>query len=235
MGSDRMASIAQALATVRAKVTAAALKAGRHQPPRLVAVSKTKPLEALIEAFSAGQRTFGENYVQELVDKAPQMPEGAQFHFIGRLQSNKAALIAAVPNLETVDSKKLANKLNQGCVKAGRQDQLNVFVQCNTSGEQSKGGLSEAVQVVELASHVVHQCPQLTFSGLMTIGKPGETSDFEVLRQFREEVCTELKMPTEACELSMGMSNDFEAAVAHGSTNVRVGSSLFGARDYSQA
>lgn len=110
--------------------------------PRLVAVSKTKPVSLLMEAYNAGQRHFGENYVQEVLEKAPQMPRDVHWHFIGHLQSNKAkALVQSIPNLysvETVDSQKIANHLNRACEGAERDELLKVMVQVNTSGEESK-------------------------------------------------------------------------------------------------
>jgi len=237
-----MTTTAKNLADVVARVSAAARRASRKpEAVRLVAVSKTKPVEQLAECYEAGQRCFGENYVQELVDKAPRMPSDVSWHFIGHLQSNKAKLIVdKVPNLtavETVDSVKLANKLN-GAVEAATERSagaLRVMVQVNTSGEESKHGLAPGADVVALAKHIVENCPQLAFSGLMTIGMPDYTSkpeNFETLKKCRAEVCAALGLNEDACELSMGMSGDFEAAIEMGSTNVRVGSTIFGARNY---
>eukprot|EP00873_Tetraselmis_striata_P038287 jgi/Tetstr1/458551/TSEL_044954.t1 len=207
--------------------------------PRLVAVSKTKPVELLQEVYDAGHRVFGENYVQELVDKAPLMPADVQWHFVGHLQSNKAKLLLeSVPNLsmlETVDSAKLANRLNNVVEGMGRPP-LNVMVQVNTSGEESKYGV-EPEDVVELAKHVQENCPHLKFVGLMTIGMKDYTSrpeNFECLQKCRSAVCEALSLQEDEVELSMGMSGDFENAIAMGSTNVRVGSTIFGARDYSK-
>jgi pyridoxal phosphate enzyme (YggS family) len=231
---------ARQLSDVVARVASAAAKANRAQGAvRLVAVSKTKPVEQLKECYDAGHRDFGENYVQEMIEKVPRMPEDTRWHFIGHLQSNKCkALLEACPRLamlETVDSAKLANKLN-AAVPEGRVDALRVLVQVNTSGEASKHGV-EPGDCVTLAKHIVSECPRLKFAGLMTIGMPDYTSkpeNFETLRKCREEVCAALGMSESECELSMGMSGDFEAAIAMGSTNVRVGSTIFGARDYSK-
>lgn len=230
-----MSKIAANLQAVRQKVAAAVVKANLGFEPRLVAVSKQKPIEALLEAYDAGQRVFGENYVQELINKAPLMPPDAQFHMIGKLQSNKAAVVAAIPNVktvETVDSIKLARKLNQGCIKAGRVDgDLNIFIQFNTSGEQTKGGASDYQTTVDIVKFVQDECNKLEFSGLMTIGAPGQTDDFDALKECREYICNELKIDSTEVELSMGMSGDFEKAVLAGSTSVRVGTSIFGLRD----
>lgn len=209
----------------------------RSEPPRVVAIGKWKPVELLQEAYEAGHRHFGENYVQEISAKAPQMPEDTQWHFVGHLQSNKVKnLIEDVPNLtvlETVDSEKLANKLDTAIETQGRQP-LKVFVQVNTSGEETKFGV-EPEKALELARHIHEQCKHLRFAGLMTIGMPDYTSkpeNFECLSRCRSEISDALGLDPASLELSMGMSGDYEQAVSMGSTNVRIGSTIFGARDY---
>ncbi|KAI8474550.1 MAG: hypothetical protein J3K34DRAFT_366172 [Monoraphidium minutum] len=230
--------VADALRDVAQRVEAAGAKAGHAKPPRLVAVSKTKPAEAVKEAYDAGHRTFGENYVQELLDKAPQLPSDIQWHFIGHLQSNKVkSLVEGVPNLamvETVDSAKLADRLDRCAGAAGRTTPLAVAVQVNTSGEESKHGV-EPSEAVALAAHVATACPHLRLAGLMTIGMPDYSSrpeNFECLSKCRSEVAAALGLDPNDLELSMGMSGDYESAISMGSTNVRVGSTIFGARDY---
>ncbi len=204
------------------------------QSVRLVAVSKTKPLEDLQAAYNAGCRVFGENYAQELVAKVPEMPDDCFWHYIGALQSNKVNAIvkAVVPasrlTIETVSSVKLAQKLNAAVADGER---LNVMVQINTSGEDTKSGV-EPSEATDLCRFIVNECPQLQLTGLMTIGAVGELSCFDVLRQCRETVQTALGLK-QTLELSMGMSGDFEEAIAAGATNVRVGSTIFGERDYS--
>lgn len=223
--------IAQSLKGVRERIAETAAAAG-VPAPRLVAVSKLKPVSDLMEAYDAGQRDFGENYVQELVDKAPQMPDDVKFHFIGSIQTKKAnGLVAKVPQLavvESVDSAKLASKLNDACVLAGRE-KLPIFLQVDTSGEETKSGV-EPEKVVELASHVLEECPKLSLEGLMTIGAPGDLGCFDRLVQCRDTLAAELGDRCGPLELSMGMSDDFEEAIRRGSTNVRVGSTIFGAR-----
>lgn len=235
--TDEKNSVSAALEIVRAKINAAA---GDQPPPRLVAVGKTKPVELLKEAYDAGQRDFGENYAQELVGKAPVLPDDVRWHFIGALQSNKCKmLITKVPNLamvETVKSVKVANGLNKACEAIGREP-LSVMVQVNTSGEESKAGV-EPEKATELAIHVARECTHLRLAGLMTIGMPDYTSrpeNFTCLLDCRAAVAKELGVDPETLELSMGMSGDFEAAIAMGSTNVRVGSTIFGAREYPNA
>lgn len=231
-------TVAQALSDVVRRVEAAVQRAGRATPPRLVAVSKTKPAAALREAYDAGQRVFGENYVQELLDKAPLLPADVGWHFIGHLQSNKVKpLLEGVPNLamvETVDSTKLADRLNRIAGELGRPARLAVLVQVNTSGEETKYGC-EPEQCVALAQHIASSCSSLRLAGLMTIGQPDYSSrpeNFMCLAQCRDKVAAALGIEPQELELSMGMSGDFEQAIEMGSTNVRVGSTIFGARSY---
>uniref|UniRef100_A0A4W5Q474 Pyridoxal phosphate homeostasis protein n=1 Tax=Hucho hucho TaxID=62062 RepID=A0A4W5Q474_9TELE len=216
-------------------------------PPRLVAVSKTKPPDMVIEAYRKGHRNFGENYVNELVDKAsnPQILESCpeiEWHFIGHLQKNNVNKLLGVPNLfmvETVDSAKLADKVNSSWqrLRAASTQTLKIMVQINTSGEESKHGLPPG-ETVNTVKHILSKCTALHFSGLMTIGRygydlaDGPNPDFQALLSRRQEVCASLQLPLEDVELSMGMSTDFEHAIEVGSTNVRVGSTIFGNRDY---
>jgi hypothetical protein len=222
---------------VTARLQSAAQRAGRDRPPRLVAVSKTKPAAALEAAYAAGQRDFGENYVQEILDKAAVLPADIRWHFIGHLQSNKAkALVEGVPGLavvETVDSAKLASKLDAAVAAAGRPP-LPVFLQINTSGEETKHG-APPEGCAEVARHIAAACPHLRLAGLMTIGQPDYSSrphNFTGLAECRRRVAAAAGVDEGSLELSMGMSGDFEAATEMGSTNVRVGSTIFGAREY---
>jgi pyridoxal phosphate enzyme (YggS family) len=228
-----MSGVKGALQVIRSKLGAAADACSRPGNVRLVAVSKRKPVELLQEAFDAGERHFGENYVQELIQKAPEMSEDINWHFIGALQSNKAAqLVKKVPNLfmvETVSGLKLANQLNKACVKAERRP-LKVMVQVNTSSEESKSGIAPD-ECIPLVSHITEECPGLEFAGLMTIGLAGDRECFQSLAACRNNVCSKLGLNAAEIELSMGMSGDFELAIEMGSTNVRVGSTIFGARD----
>lgn len=237
-------AVAEALEAVREKVRLASAareeKTGEvEQQARLVAVSKTKPVELLQEAYDAGHRHFGENYVQEIVDKHPNMPQDTQWHFIGHLQSNKVnQLIKGCPTLaclETIDSEKLARTVDKAWVAGGSERKLRVMVQVNSSGEESKNGVTEE-EVVPLCSLIAQELQGLELAGLMTIGAPDysgcRTEDFELLHRCREQVADAIGVAVGALELSMGMSNDFENAILQGSTSVRVGSAIFGARHY---
>ncbi|CAI5734903.1 unnamed protein product [Hyaloperonospora brassicae] len=226
------------LLAVRAKIADALAKSTWKQQCTLVAVSKTKPLEELQEAYEADQRHFGENYIQELVQKAPQLPSDVKWHYIGHVQSNKAkALVRDVPNLymvETVDSVKIANALNKASREC-RTAKLNVMVQVNTSGEEQKSGV-DAEGSVELARHIASSCEHLTLTGLMTIGRYGDTTSecFDRLVACRKNVAEAIGKAETDLAVSMGMSGDFELAISCGSTHVRVGSTIFGARDYAK-
>ncbi|PIA27357.1 hypothetical protein AQUCO_07900007v1 [Aquilegia coerulea] len=186
MAAPAMEGVAvTALRSVMYRVQQAAQKSGRSSDQiRVVGVSKTKPISLIREVYDAGHRCFGENYVQEIIEKAPQLPEDIEWHFIGHLQSNKVkSLLAAVPNLamvEGVDDEKVANYLDRFNGSFGRKP-LKVLVQVNTSGEESKSGV-EPSSCVELAKHVKMGCPNLEFSGLMTIGMLDYTSTPENFR-----------------------------------------------------
>lgn len=212
--------------------------------PTLVAVSKTKPVETIVDVYEEGQRHFGENYVQELEEKAnhPTILEKCKdikWHFIGHLQSNKINKVLALPNIymvESVDSQKLAAALNKNWPKFGAPEtKLNVMVQINTSGEDEKSGTNPS-EASNLVKFVLNECPNLNLNGLMTIGKyghnpaDGPNPDFICLRKCRDDVCQDLALDWKKINLSMGMSNDFEQAIEMGSTNVRVGSTIFGER-----
>ncbi|XP_043689156.1 pyridoxal phosphate homeostasis protein-like [Telopea speciosissima] len=228
------------LLSVFHRVQQAAERSGRKADQiKVVAVSKTKPVSVIRQVHDAGHRCFGENYVQEIVEKAPQLPDDIDWHFIGHLQSNKVkVLLSSVPNLamvESVDDEKIANYLDRGVANIGRKP-LKVMVQVNSSGEASKSGV-EPSGCVELAKHIKLGCPNLEFSGLMTIGMLDYTStpeNFKTMSNCRLEVCKALGIAEENSELSMRMSGDFEQAIEMGSTNVRIGSTIFGAREYQE-
>ncbi|OWZ35531.1 YggS family pyridoxal phosphate enzyme [Cryptococcus neoformans] len=244
---DRASDLRENIAAVQQDVDNAA---GTSAKPRLVAVSKLKPASDIKALYDAGYRHFGENYIQEMVDKAAVLPEDIKWHFIGSLQSNKSKLAASVPNLfilETLSSTKVADLL-QKSLPPSRQSELNVYLQVNTSGEDSKSGLSplpsNSAELVDLAVHVIEKCPGLKLLGIMTIGswdashdptKPNP--DFECLKRTRAELAKALAekgvqgAPKEdELELSMGMSADFVQAIKEGSSSVRVGTRIFGER-----
>ncbi|XP_043654491.1 pyridoxal phosphate homeostasis protein [Drosophila teissieri] len=213
--------------------------------PLLVAVSKTKPAEAVIEAYEAGQRDFGENYVQELEEKSrhpdilAKCPD-IRWHFIGHMQSNKINKVLAVPNLrmiQTVDSEKLATKLDAAWSKQQPtpEEPLQVLIQINTSGEDVKSGI-EAKDAPALYQFIRSNLKHLNLLGIMTIGaygfdySNGPNPDFVSLMQVHRSICEAHSLAPDSVLVSMGMSNDFDKAIEMGSTVVRVGSSIFGHR-----
>jgi pyridoxal phosphate enzyme (YggS family) len=177
------------------------------------------------------------------MSKCTEMPDDVSWHFIGPLQSNKAGPLVKTVGLnklaciETVSTLKLASKLNRAAElwneEAGEQKKLGIYIQVNTSGEESKSGVNPGSEVGELIKQISDECPLLSIDGLMTIGLPGDYSCFDTLVKCREEAAVALNKDPNELELSMGMSGDFEIAIAKGATNVRVGSTIFGDRDYS--
>jgi pyridoxal phosphate enzyme (YggS family) len=242
----------QTLLSNLSHVTSRITSASAHRttsPVRLILVSKLKPASDILALHTSETKPthFGENYVQELTEKAELLPRSIKWHFIGGLQSNKAKNLAQIPNLwcvSSVDSVKKANALENGRKALLEQDggegaeKLRVMVQVNTSGEESKSGV-EPKDAQELCKHIRDSCPHLQLSGLMTIGAiarsqettpENENEDFETLRRVRDEVAEGLGVQKEELELSMGMSADYEGAIQQGSDEVRIGSTIFGER-----
>lgn len=244
-----MTGFSQRLQALSQRVAAAAAAAGRDgKSIRILPVSKTHPVADLREALAAGVSEFGENKPQELAAKAAEF--GANLGLgadgneasprwiqIGNLQRNKAKLIVANgAELQSLDSAKLAQTLNRLLDQAGRT--LEVMIEVNTSGEDAKHGIAPE-ETLELARLVIDQ-PRLHLIGLMTVAahvdQVGERGVFEMFSQLAglREAVSGLPGGADCRELSMGMSGDFELAIAAGSTCVRVGSALFGPRDYAQ-
>ena len=233
-----MNDIAHNLAQVRDKISAAALRCGRaSEDVALLAVSKTKPASAVAEAIDAGQRAFGENYVQEGVDKIRHFQEqgvtGLEWHFIGPLQSNKSRLVAEHFDwCHTVDRLRISSRLSDQ--RPAGMTPLNVLIQINISDEESKSGIPLA-ELDALAAQVA-ALPGICLRGLMAIPAPVSTYErqFAVARQMAVAFdALKLRYPT-VDTLSLGMSDDMEAAIAAGSTLVRIGTAIFGARDYTK-
>lgn len=201
---------------------------------KLVCVSKTKPIEMLKKVFEAGGRIFGENYVDEIIEKGPQLPD-AEFFMIGHLQSNKVAKLCKVKNLkmiQSIDSSDLASKVDKHW-PANERGPLDVLIQINTSSEPQKSGISNGEEAIKLAKFITENCKNLNFRGVMTIGETGEAKrDFQVLLNERKAIAEALGTTEEKLECSMGMSADYELALDMGATYVRVGSSIFGPRIY---
>ncbi len=217
------------LEIIEERIATACEKAGRSRDSvKLVAVSKRKPAEAVLEAAEAGQILFGENRVQEAQTKIPMCPPNLHWHLIGHLQSNKAKIAASglFRMIHSVDSEKLLRALDEHAATP-----LPILIQVNISGEGSKSGCSpdEAAALIDAAN----ACSQVEVHGLMTI--PPFTPDpekargvFSNLRKLRDELQETTGTPLP--ELSMGMSHDFEIAIQEGATFIRVGTDIFGRR-----
>jgi hypothetical protein len=228
-----MTSIAANLQAVRARIAAACLAAGRPvDAVQLLAVSKTWPAASVREALAAGQRAFGENYVQEGVAKVVEMAgAGLEWHFIGPLQSNKTRLVAEnFAWAHSVERLKIAERL--AAQRPAGLAPLQVCIQVNVSGEASKSGC--APDEAAILARAVAALPGLRLRGLMAIPEP--TDDIALLRrrfallcQLRDKINAD-GLPLDT--LSMGMSEDLEAAIMEGATMVRVGTAIFGQRDY---
>ncbi|AZC53800.1 MULTISPECIES: YggS family pyridoxal phosphate-dependent enzyme [Pseudomonas] len=227
-----MSTIADNIALVSARIRAAAQASQRDESSvRLLAVSKTKPAAALREAYAAGLRDFGENYLQEALGKQAELGDlPLSWHFIGPIQSNKTRAIAEnFAWVHSVDRLKIAQRLSEQ--RPADLPPLNICIQVNVSGETSKSGCTPA-DLPALAS-AISALPRLKLRGLMAIPEPTEDraaqdAAFAAVRSLNES----LDLPTDT--LSMGMSHDLEAAIAQGATWVRIGTALFGARDYGQ-
>lgn len=200
---------------------------------KLVAVSKRFPVERIIEANNAGQIDFGENYIQEVILKKPQVPTDARIHFIGNLQSNKAKVAAELCDMiETVDREKLGNSLNKHCLALGKT--LDVLVQVNIGEDPNKSGVAKD-QTASLIQKL-NNLSNIKVCGLMTIppltNSPEESRIyFRDLRILSEELTAEgLFTNANKPELSMGMSGDFHVAIEEGSTIIRIGTAIFGKR-----
>ena len=219
-----MATIADNLQAVRARIASAARAAGRDPATvTLLAVSKTHSIARIAKAQAAGQRAFGENYVQDALPKIDALP-GLEWHLIGPLQSNKARIAAERFDwVQTVDREKIANRLSEH--RPVNRPALNVLIQVNISGEATKSGIAPR-EIPDLAKAIT-ALPRLRLRGLMAIPRPGVVAEFAMLKKLFDELKGAFAMDT----LSMGMSEDFEAAIAEGSTMVRVGTAIFGERE----
>ncbi|WP_413721429.1 YggS family pyridoxal phosphate-dependent enzyme [Sodalis sp. RH23] len=232
-----MSTIEQNLQQVTERISATARQCGRDpQEITLLAVSKTKPVTAIEEAIRAGQTAFGENYVQEGLEKISYFRQKAvtpplSWHFIGPLQSNKSRLVAEHFDwLHTLDRLQLAQRLNNQRPPALAP--LNVLIQINISGEESKSGIAPHL-MADLAAQVA-ELPRLRLRGLMAI--PAPQADYQrqlaVFQQMAALFADLRRSHPGADTLSLGMTDDMPAAIVAGSTLVRIGTAIFGARDY---
>ena len=224
------------LAHVEERITEACLRAGRkREDVTLVAVSKTKPVEMLREAYGLGIRVFGENKVQEIRDKYDSMPSDVRWHMIGHLQTNKVKyIIDKVELIHSVDSLKLAEVIEKEAAKHNRK--ADILLEVNVAEETSKFGL-KTVEVLPVYEKIA-QFPHINVRGLMTIAPFVENPEenrpvFADLHKLYVDIKEKNIDNGNVSILSMGMTNDYEVAIEEGATMVRVGTGIFGARDYS--
>ncbi|KPY31698.1 MULTISPECIES: YggS family pyridoxal phosphate-dependent enzyme [Pseudomonas] len=227
-----MSTIAANISTLEQRIRTASLAAQRDPASvGLLAVSKTKPSSALREAYAAGLRDFGENYLQEALGKQAELADlPLCWHFIGPIQSNKTRAIAEnFAWVHSVDRLKIAQRLSEQ--RPEGLEPLNICIQVNVSGEASKSGCTP--EDLPALAAAISALPRLKLRGLMAIPEPTEdqaeqAAAFAAVRTLQDQ----LDLPLDT--LSMGMSHDLEAAIAQGATWVRIGTALFGARDYGQ-
>ncbi len=228
--------ISERLEEVNARIAEACERSGRDPSEvTLVAVSKTKPVEMIREAYDSGVRDFGENKVQEMMEKQEQLPGDIRWHMIGHLQRNKVKyLIGKVHLIHSVDSLRLAEEISAQSVKRGVD--TDILIEVNIAGEESKFGISrdETLSLVEAAASL----PGIHIKGLMVVAPYVENSEdnrpyFREIKQLSVDIASKNIDNIYMYVLSMGMTGDFETAVEEGSTIVRVGTGIFGERSYS--
>lgn len=226
-------SISENLHEINDRILQACERAGRSlDEVTLIAVSKTKPLSALSEAYEEGARDFGENKVQEICEKYPEMPKDARFHMIGHLQTNKVTqVIDKVVLIHSVDSVHLAEKIEKEAAK--RQITADILLEVNVAREESKFGL--LLEEVVPALEMIREFPHIRVKGLMTIAPNVEVPEenrkyFRKLYQLYVDIKSKNIDNGTMSVLSMGMTGDFEVAIEEGATMIRVGTGIFGSR-----
>lgn len=225
--------IEENLREVHRRIQEACARCGRSpEEITLIAVSKTKPLEDLLKAYGCGERCFGENKVQEILAKAPSMPEDARFHMIGHLQRNKVRQVLPLAALiHSVDSLRLARQIEDDARKENRV--MDILLEVNVAQEESKFGFS--VAEVPAAVQKISQFPSIRVRGLMTIAPFVEDPEenrvfFQKLKQLSVDIASKNIDNVTMDVLSMGMTGDYEVAIEEGATMIRVGTGIFGAR-----
>jgi pyridoxal phosphate enzyme (YggS family) len=227
--------IADNIRSVEKRITEACERAGRNRDDvTLICVTKTMPVEDLRQAYDAGQRSFGENRVQEINDKFPQLPKDIQWHMIGHLQTNKVKyLMDKAVMIHSVDSAHLARAISKEAVKAGRV--MDILIEINAAGEESKFGL-DYDGVLSMIEEIA-PLPGIRICGLMTVAPYTDDPEtnrvfFRNLRELAVDIDRQSIDNVSMTVLSMGMTGDFEVAIEEGATHIRVGTAIFGKRNY---
>ena len=199
---------------------------------KLLAVSKTKSVEEIMKIYNEGHRDFGENYVNEILEKYEKLPDDINWHMIGHLQSNKCKSLLQVKNLkviESVDSLKLAETLDKELKKINKK--IEIFLQINISNESTKSGISPE-KVLETFGLIKEKYENLIIKGLMSIGNINCISEFEEMYGLKCSLCEKFSINHDEFTLSFGTSDDYENAIIYGSNEIRIGTLLFGERNY---
>ena len=227
--------IAENIRSVEQRIQAACARAGRRRDEvTLICVTKTMPVTDLQEAYDEGQRNFGENRVQEITEKYPLLPDDIRWHMIGHLQRNKVKyLMDRVVMIHSVDSASLARTISKEAVKAGRT--MDILLEVNAAGEESKFGLGYE-EVLPLIREIA-PLPGIHICGLMTVAPYTDDPEtnrefFKKLRDLSVDIDRQSIDNVSMHTLSMGMTGDFEVAIEEGATHIRVGTAIFGKRDY---
>lgn len=227
--------IKENLETVERNIAEACKRSGRNREDvTLIAVSKTKPVSDLMEAYDAGIRVFGENKVQELVDKIEKMPDDVHWHMIGHLQRNKVKyIVGKVDLIHSVDNEELAQEINKRAEKAGIVQ--DILIEVNIADEDSKFGITSD-KVKELYVNI-SKLPYVNIRGLMCIAPNVDNPElnrqyFEKLHKIFVDIMNNMVHNSRVDVMSMGMTGDYQVAIEEGATMVRVGTGIFGARNY---
>ncbi|AYO57742.1 YggS family pyridoxal phosphate-dependent enzyme [Chryseobacterium sp. 6424] len=202
------------------------------QHVQLVAVSKTHPPEVIQQVYDAGQRVFGENKVQELTEKVPKLPSDIQWHLIGHLQTNKVKYIAQfIDTIQSVDSEKILLEISRQAAKYNRT--IKVYLQIKIAAEETKYGLTKQEAQQLFRQYMEGNYPNIEITGLMGMASFTDDTD-QIKTEFNslKEIFDEFSLMKQLQTLSMGMSGDYQMAIACGSNSVRVGSAIFGSRQY---
>ncbi|MCC8137330.1 MAG: YggS family pyridoxal phosphate-dependent enzyme [Clostridiales bacterium] len=225
------------LQEVEARVAGACARAGRSRDEvLLIAVSKTKPVEMIEEIYQQGVRDFGENHPQEIRDKVPQLPDDIRWHMIGHLQTNKVKyIIERACMVHSVDSVRLAETISRAAQSRGRR--MPVLVEVNMAKEESKYGIMP--EDTERFIREIASLPGIHVNGLMTIAPYTDHAEenrryFRDMKKLSVDIAGKNIDNVDMCDLSMGMTGDYEVAIEEGATMVRVGTGIFGVRDYSR-
>lgn len=195
---------------------------------KLVVVTKKRPIDQILEIYNEGHRDFGENYVNEIIEKSEVLPKDINWHFIGHLQSNKCKkLLSSVKNLkkiESVDSLSLAEEINKNCAKLGIS--IDIYIQINISDEPTKSGVKKN-DILDLYEKISLNCERLNINGIMSLGDIANKEQFDEMYRLKMEICDRFKLDGAKFHISMGTSDDYELAILHGSNEVRVGGLIF--------